>query len=151
MLTDLEQIQEARKGKTLVFTNGVFDILHVGHVELLETAALFGSLLIVGLNSDSSARRLGKGPERPINTWTERARLVGALRCVDGVLEFEEDTPAELIARLKPDVHVKGGDYRAEDLPETPAVLAGGGRVEIVPLIPGRSTTRLVERLRQPG
>lgn len=146
VLTSLEEIQEARRGKTLVHTSGVFDILHAGHVTLLEKAASFGDLLIVGLNSDDSVRRLGKGPERPVNPLEDRMRVIGALRCVSGVLSFSEDTPTELLEALKPDVHVKGGDYIAEDLPEYPAVVSGGGRVEIVSLLEGRSTTEILNR-----
>jgi rfaE bifunctional protein nucleotidyltransferase chain/domain len=148
MLTTLDQIAAARAGKTLVFTNGVFDILHAGHVACLEAARELGDLLIVGLNSDESVRRLGKGPERPINPLEDRARVVGALRCVDGVLAFGEDTPVELIERLRPDIHVKGGDYRPEDLPETPVIEAYGGRVVVIPLLEGRSTTRIVQIIR---
>ncbi|MCG9895217.1 MAG: D-glycero-beta-D-manno-heptose 1-phosphate adenylyltransferase [Fimbriimonadaceae bacterium] len=150
VLAELDDIQAARVGRRLVFTNGVFDILHAGHVTLLEAAREQGDMLIVGLNSDDSVRRLGKGPERPINPLADRMRVVGALRCVDGVLSFEEDTPVELIRRLKPDVHVKGGDYRPEDLPETAVVEASGGRVVIIPLLEGRSTTSVVRRMQKP-
>lgn len=146
VLTTLEEIRQARAGRIVVHTSGVFDILHAGHVSLLEKAASFGDLLIVGLNSDDSVRRLGKGPERPVNPLEDRMRVIGALRCVAGVLSFDEDTPKELIEALKPDVHVKGGDYVAEDLPEYPAVVAGGGRVEIVSLLEGRSTTGILNR-----
>lgn len=146
VLTSLEEIERAREGKVLVHTSGVFDILHAGHVSLLEKAASMGDLLIVGLNSDESVRRLGKGPERPVNPLEDRMRVIGALRCVAGVLSFDEDTPIELIEALKPDIHVKGGDYVAEDLPEHPAVVAGGGRVEIVSLLEGRSTTGILLR-----
>jgi len=146
VLTTLEEIRLARKGLTVVHTSGVFDILHAGHVSILEEAASFGDLLIVGLNSDDSVRRVGKGPERPVNTSEDRMRVIGALRCVAGVLSFEEDTPKELIEALGPDIHVKGGDYVAEDLPEYPAVIAGGGRVEIVTLLEGRSTTGILKR-----
>ncbi len=147
MLFTIEQIQEARRGRTLVFTNGVFDILHAGHVQYLEEAKSLGGLLVVGLNSDASVRTLGKGPDRPINPLGDRMAVIAALRCVDGVLGFEEGTPVELLRRLKPDIHVKGGDYRAEDLPETPVVESGGGRVVILPLLPGRSTTRIAQAM----
>lgn len=147
-MTDLEQIQAARSGRTLVFTNGVFDILHAGHVQYLEAARALGDLLIVGVNDDESVRRLNKGPERPINPLVDRMAVLAALRCVDGVLAFSEDTPVELISRLRPDIHVKGGDYDAASLPETPVVEAGGGRVVILPLLPGRSTTGIVRKLR---
>ena len=148
MLTSLDQIEQARRGRTLVFTNGVFDILHAGHVACLEAARALGDLLIVGLNTDEGVRRLGKGPERPLNPLEDRMRVVGALRCVDGVLAFGEDTPVELIAQLRPDVHVKGGDYRPQNLPETPVVEGYGGRVVVIPLLEGRSTTRLVDLIR---
>jgi rfaE bifunctional protein nucleotidyltransferase chain/domain len=144
----LEDIREARQGKTLVFTNGVFDILHAGHVGLLEEARSLGDLLVVGLNSDDSVRRLNKGPERPINPLEDRMRVVGALRCVDFVVGFPEDTPVEVLRLIGPDIHVKGGDYRVEDLPETPVVEEGGGRVVILDLLPGRSTTRIVRKMR---
>lgn len=147
MLFSLEQIQEARRGRTLVFTNGVFDILHAGHVQYLEEAKALGGLLVVGLNSDASVRMLGKGPDRPINPLEDRMAVIAALRCVDGVLSFEEGTPVELLKKLQPDIHVKGGDYRAEDLPETPVVEAGGGKVVIMPLLPGRSTTRIAQAM----
>jgi rfaE bifunctional protein nucleotidyltransferase chain/domain len=146
LLTSLEEIEAARQGKVVVHTSGVFDILHAGHVTLLEEAATFGDLLIVGVNSDDSVRRLGKGPERPVNPLEDRMKVIGALRCVAGVLSFSEDTPKELLEALRPDVHVKGGDYFAENLPEYPAVIAGGGRVEIVKLLEGRSTTSILQR-----
>ncbi len=146
LLTSLEEITAARKGKVLVHTSGVFDILHAGHVTLLEKAASFGDLLIVGVNSDDSVRRLGKGPERPVNPLEDRMKVIGALRCVAGVLSFGEDTPKELLAALKPDIHVKGGDYIAENLPEYSVVVEGGGRVEIVQLLEGRSTTSILKR-----
>lgn len=147
----LAEIQKAREGKTLVFTNGVFDILHAGHVGLLEDARSLGDLLVVGLNSDDSVRRLNKGPERPINHLEDRMRVVGALRCVDFVVGFPEDTPVEILREIRPDIHVKGGDYRVEDLPETPVVEEGGGRVVILNLLPGRSTTRIVRKMRGDG
>jgi rfaE bifunctional protein nucleotidyltransferase chain/domain len=144
----LAQIAEARGGKTLVFTNGVFDVLHAGHVHLLERARALGDLLVVGLNSDESVRRLGKGPDRPINPLEDRMAVVGALKPVDFVLSFEEDTPVELILALRPDVHVKGGDYDPENLPEAPAVNSYGGRVVVVPLLEGRSSTEAIRRIR---
>jgi len=147
VLTWAEAADLAR-GKRLVFTNGVFDILHAGHVRYLEAAAALGDLLIVGLNSDDSVRRLGKGEDRPINPLEDRAAVIGALRCVCGVTAFEEDTPLDLIAALKPAVHVKGGDYDAEALPETPLVRAYGGEVVILPFLEGRSTTNILKRLR---
>lgn len=140
-----------RQGKTLVFTNGVFDILHAGHVTYLEQARALGDLLVVGLNSDDSVRRLGKGPERPINTLEDRATVISALRSVDAVLEFGEDTPERLISELRPDIHVKGGDYLADQLPETAIVRSYGGKVVILPFLDGRSTTRIIRKLAAPS
>jgi len=134
----------AWEGKTVVFTNGVYDLLHAGHVQLLERAKALGDVLIVGLNTDESARRLGKGPERPINRLEDRATVVGALACVDAVIGFAEDTPAALLAKLKPDVLVKGGDYKKEDV----AGREHAKRVVIIPLKKGYSTTSIVKKLR---
>ncbi len=132
----------------VVFTNGVFDIVHPGHVAVLEAARAEGASLIVGLNSDRSARELGKGGDRPIMPEDARARVVAAFAAVDCVVLFDEPTPAALIARLAPDVLVKGGDYRPETVVGADTVTARGGRVVIVPLVPDQSTTRIVERLR---
>jgi rfaE bifunctional protein nucleotidyltransferase chain/domain len=132
----------------VVFTNGVFDLFHAGHVHVLESAAALGASLIVGLNSDASARRLGKGADRPLVPESDRARIVASLACVDGVVLFDQDTPAELIAQLLPDILVKGGDYQSDAVAGAQVVRAHGGRVVIVPLLPDRSTTRLLERLR---
>ena len=141
----LPMIEAARlRGKSIVFTNGVFDILHVGHVELLRRAKALGDILVVGLNSDASTRRL-KGPTRPINSEQDRLALVSALESVDFAVLFDDDTPEQLIRALRPDVHVKGGDYRPADLPEASAVADVGGRIEILPFVEGRSTTRLIE------
>ena len=134
-------------GRRVVFTNGVFDLLHVGHVRYLQAARALGDALLVGVNSDASVRRL-KGPDRPLNPEDERAEVLAALRCVDGVCVFEEDTPHALIEAVRPHIHAKGGDYRTPDaLPETPLVRALGGDVVILQLVPGRSTTRLIERI----
>ena len=132
----------------MVFTNGVFDLLHAGHIHVLESARALGDLLIVGVNTDASVRRLNKGHERPINPEQDRARVLAALACVDCVVLFDEDTPSQLIAALQPDVLVKGGDYKPDTVVGADIVRARGGRVEIIPLLPDRSTTRLVERLR---
>lgn len=144
----LDRVVEARKGKTLVFTNGVFDVLHAGHVHLLASARSMGDLLVVGVNTDDSVRRLGKAADRPINPLADRIAVLEALRAVDFVLPFEEDTPVELIKELRPDVHVKGGDYDADRLPEAPIVREYGGRVVVVPLLEGRSSTETLRRLR---
>jgi D-beta-D-heptose 7-phosphate kinase/D-beta-D-heptose 1-phosphate adenosyltransferase len=132
-----------------VFTNGVFDLLHVGHVALLEAARAEGDALVVAVNSDASARRLGKGPDRPLVPAGERARLVAALAAVDCVVVFDDDTPLALIRRLKPDVLVKGADYARDAIVGADDVEGWGGRVVRVPLVAGRSTSALVDRLRQ--
>ena len=139
---------ELREGRTLVFTNGVFDLLHAGHVRYLMEARALGDLLIVGVNSDASVRRLGKGPERPLNSAEDRVAVLEALRAVDAAVIFDEDTPIALIECLKPEIHVKGGDYQKDQLPETQVVEAYGGRVEILPFLEGRSTSDLVRRMR---
>jgi len=131
------------EGRAAVFTNGVFDILHAGHVKVLEKAKAQGDLLIVGVNSDRSARALDKAPGRPVNKWRDRAEVIAALGCVDAVVKFDENTPEKLMARLKPDVQVKGGDYKPADLPES----RYAGRLVIVGLKKGYSTTGLIKRL----
>lgn len=136
---------------TLVFTNGVFDLLHRGHVDYLERARSLGDALVVGVNDDASARRLGKGPDRPLNTAADRAYLVAALACVDAVCLFGEDTPRDLVAELLPDILVKGGDYRLEAVAGREEVEAAGGRVELIEFVTGYSTTSLVERIRDRG
>ena len=146
-MLSIEGALAIRAGKKLVFTNGVFDILHAGHVTYLAEARALGDLLIVGLNSDDSVRRLGKGTNRPINGQNDRACVLSALRAVDGVVVFDEDTPVELIKSLHPEVHVKGGDYDVEALPETKVVESYGGRVVILPFLPGRSTTTVLKKL----
>ena len=139
-------------GESIVFTNGCFDLLHVGHVTLLEKCHHFGSKLVLGLNSDAGVRRL-KGSSRPVIGERERARVMAALAAVDAVVIFEEDTPLELIRAVKPDVLVKGGDYSIATVVGQEEVIAAGGRVEIVPLVEGSSTTNIVTRLRngEPG
>ena len=131
-----------------MFTNGVFDLLHAGHVALLEAARAEADALVVGVNSDASARRLAKGPERPLVAEGERARLIAALAAVDCVVLFDEDTPLALIQRLHPDVLVKGADYAREAIVGAAEVEAWGGRVVRVPLVEGKSTTDLVRKLR---
>jgi D-beta-D-heptose 7-phosphate kinase/D-beta-D-heptose 1-phosphate adenosyltransferase len=133
-------------GETIVFTNGCFDLLHVGHITLLEDCRRFGTKLVLGLNADSSVCRL-KGPTRPIVGERERARVMAALASVDAVVLFDEDTPLELIRDLKPDVLVKGGDYTIETVVGHEVVIAAGGRVEIVPTVEGFSTTNIVKKL----
>ena len=134
--------------RPLVFTNGVFDILHRGHVTYLERAREQGAALLVALNSDGSARRLGKGAERPINPLEERLAVLAALASVDAATWFDEDTPENLIGALRPEVLVKGGDWPVERIVGATQVLARGGRVLSIPFEHERSTTRLVERIR---
>ena len=136
------------QNKRVVFTNGVFDLLHVGHVRYLQAARDLGDALFVGINSDASVRQLNKGPERPLNTETDRAEIIAALSCVTASCVFTEDTPHELLSVVKPNFHVKGGDYASPDaLPETPLVRQLGGEVVILPMTPARSTTRLVQKM----
>jgi D-beta-D-heptose 7-phosphate kinase/D-beta-D-heptose 1-phosphate adenosyltransferase len=134
-------------GLRVVFTNGVFDILHVGHVRYLEEASRLGDVLVVAVNSDDSARRLEKGTGRPFNPATDRATVLAALWCVSFVVVFDEDTPAELISALTPDVLVKGGDWPTEQIVGADVVTAAGGEVHSLPFVEGYSTTSLVERI----
>jgi D-beta-D-heptose 7-phosphate kinase/D-beta-D-heptose 1-phosphate adenosyltransferase len=144
---DAARWRERQRGP-VVFTNGVFDLLHVGHVALLEAARAEGGALVVGVNSDASVRRLEKGTDRPIVPEQERARLLAALACVDCVVLFDEETPLALIERLRPDVLVKGADYARAAILGADQVEAWGGRVVRVPLVLGASTTALIARLR---
>jgi rfaE bifunctional protein nucleotidyltransferase chain/domain len=146
-----------KAGERIVFTNGVFDILHAGHVMYLAEAKSRGERLVVGLNSDESVRTLGKGPERPINPEADRKAVLEGLRAVDMVVIFEEPTPERLIEQIRPDVLVKGGDYAAACSDSNhPAFIVGsegvrerGGVVEVIPLLPGRSTTNIIKKSRQ--
>ena len=141
----------ARQAGTLVFTNGVFDLLHVGHVALLEAARAEGNALVVAVNSDASVRLLAKGADRPLVPERERARLIAALECVSIVVLFDEPTPLLLIQRLRPNILVKGADYAHAEIVGATEVEAWGGRVVRVPLVEGRSTTDLLARLRARG
>jgi rfaE bifunctional protein nucleotidyltransferase chain/domain len=142
-------VREARDaGKRIVFTNGVFDLLHPGHVRYLQAAHAHGDLLIVGLNSDASVRR-NKGPERPINPEQERAEVLAALACVDAVSIFDDDTPADIIRRVQPDVLVKGSDWPADQIVGRETVEARGGRVILEPVEQGHSTTWIIEKARR--
>jgi len=132
----------------VVFTNGVFDLVHSGHVDLLTTARGFGDALIVGVNSDASVRRLHKGPERPLRSEADRAYVLAAFEAVDAVVIFDEDTPLAMVTALEPDVLVKGGDYREETIVGAQEVRARGGDVVVVPLLEGHSTTSIVDRIR---
>ena len=142
------EVRRRRKaGDRIVFTNGCFDLIHAGHIELLSFAAKEGDRLIVGLNSDSSVRKL-KGPTRPIQTEADRARIIGALRAVDLVVLFDEPTPLSLIEAIAPDVLIKGADYSEDQVVGGDLVKSRGGRIALFPLIEGRSSTKIVERMR---
>ena len=136
------------QGKKIVFTNGVFDILHQGHIASLSEAASYGHILIVGVNADASVKRL-KGETRPINSEQSRALLLASLVMIDAVLIFEEDTPLHLITNILPDVLVKGGDYTLEQIVGAKEVIANGGEVKIAPIVEGFSTTRIIEKMRK--
>jgi rfaE bifunctional protein nucleotidyltransferase chain/domain len=146
-----EQILQrvAELARPLVMTNGVFDVLHRGHVSYLARARDLGASLLVAINTDASARRLGKGPERPLNQQADRAFMLAALQSVDMVTFFDEDTPEALIGQLRPDILVKGGDYDMSKLPETALVQSWGGRALALPFVDGYSTTALVQKIRQ--
>lgn len=144
-------VERLRREGRLVFTNGVFDVLHRGHVTYLARARALGAHLVVGLNTDASARRLGKGPDRPLNTEQDRAVVMAALASVSVVTWFDENTPESLIAQIRPDLIVKGGDYDMARLPETALVRSWGGEALAIPFVDGYSTTALVKRIRQPG
>lgn len=135
-------------GQKVVFTNGCFDILHAGHVTYLEAAKAQGDVLVLGLNTDESVRRL-KGPERPINSELDRAKVVGALKAVDYVVLFGEQTAEAVIAEVKPDVYVKGGDYTLDTLPEAKIVQSYGGRVAFIDMVEGRSTTNIINKIKK--
>ena len=139
-----------RQAGRVVFTNGVFDLLHPGHVDLLVAARALGDALVVGVNTDASVKRL-KGPSRPVRNERERAHVLAALESVDAVVLFGEDTPLELIRHIMPDVLVKGGDYTVETVVGAPDVLAHGGDVVIVPLTPGQSTTGTLAKVQAGG
>ena len=139
----------ARLPRPMVFTNGVFDILHRGHVSYLVAARALGAGLLVGLNSDASARTLGKGPDRPLNTELDRACVLSALQAVDAVILFDDGTPLAVLQRCRPEIYVKGGDYDMETIPETALVRSWGGRALALPFVEGYSTTALVQRIQQ--
>lgn len=158
---DLNTLKEQVKtwkenGEKVVFTNGVFDILHVGHVDYLEKAKSLGTKLIVGVNDDASVKRLSKGPERPIHPEKARAQVISALRCVDAAIIFSEDTPLYLVKELLPSILVKGGDYDPNETDEnskkfmvgSKEVRAAGGEVKVIPLVEGFSTTNAINKIR---
>lgn len=149
---DWEALREAVSGlHPLVFTNGVFDILHRGHVHSLEAARAQGAYLVVGVNSDASVKRLGKGDDRPIQSEDDRAQILAALECVDFVTIFTEDTPARLIETIAPDVLVKGGDYRIDQIAGADFVLGRGGRVVTIEFEHDRSTSKILSKVRSHG
>lgn len=143
-----QRLQEGLIPRPLVFTNGVFDILHRGHATYLDAAAQLGATLVVALNTDASVRRLGKGDDRPLNNHADRLAMMAALGCVDVVTWFDEDTPQALIETLRPELIVKGGDYDMETLPETAAVRSWGGDAVAIPFEFERSTTALLKKIR---
>lgn len=154
MIADVNHAQELiagwrRTGESVVFTNGVFDVLHPGHFRYLQAARAEGDHLVVGVNSDRSVRA-NKGPDRPINPERERAEILAALACVDAVVIFDEETPAEIVRRLQPDVLVKGADWPADQIVGRDTVEARGGRVVRVPVERGYSTSAIIERVRSP-
>ncbi|MBI5223488.1 D-glycero-beta-D-manno-heptose 1-phosphate adenylyltransferase [Candidatus Micrarchaeota archaeon] len=142
-----ELLKLRKKGKKIVFTNGVFDIIHSGHVEYLKAAKELGDVLVIGVNTDDSVRAL-KGPQRPINKLDERLFVLDALKPVNFVVSFSESTPIELIKVLKPDIHVKGGDYTEDQLPEAKIVKEYGGTVKIIPFKNGFSVTGLIKKIK---
>ncbi len=152
ILSEQELQQQLKRwrlqNKTIVFTNGVFDILHEGHIASLSEAASFGHILIVGLNADASVKRL-KGDNRPVNKEQARALLLASLLPTDAIVIFDTDTPLDLIISIMPDILVKGGDYTLEQIVGAKEVMANGGEVKIVPLIEGVSTTAIIERMRK--
>lgn len=144
--SDIAQINDNWKDKTIVFTNGCFDIIHSGHINYLSRARDLGDKLIIGLNSDDSVRRL-KGPSRPINNAKDRAYLLAAFAFVDAIVIFDEDTPFELISIIKPSILVKGGDYTKETIVGADLVENSGGKVVVLPFLPGYSSTNIIEKI----
>ena len=152
LITEATAAQELhRMPRPLVFTNGVFDILHAGHVSYLAAARALGRSLLVAVNTDASVRRLGKGPERPINPQADRAAVLAGLACVSAVMYFDEDTPCELLRRVRPDIYAKGGDYDIDTLDESSLVRSWGGSAVALPFVGGHSTTALLRRIRAAG
>ncbi len=133
-------------GRKIVFTNGCFDILHVGHIRYLQAARDLGDVLIMGVNTDDSVKKI-KGPSRPIVPEHERAEMLAALECVSYVVLFHENTPEQIISEIKPDIHVKGGDYTIDQLPEAKIVQSYGGEVVIMPTVAGKSTTNIIKKI----
>ena len=144
-----QHIDSERAGKTVVFTNGCFDLLHVGHVRYLQDAKALGDILVVGVNSDASVRRLNKGPERPLQHEQDRADILLGLSSVDHTVIFDEDTPLELIKSLCPDLLIKGGDWEIDQIVGSSFVLEHGGKVQSLRFVEGRSSTSIVEKIKQ--
>lgn len=144
----LEHLAAERKNKKVVFTNGCFDLLHIGHVRYLKEARALGDILVVALNTDASVRKL-KGPERPVQLEDDRAEILSSLVCVDYTLLFGEETPERIIKLIKPDILVKGGDWKVEQIVGAPFVQSYGGEVKSLPFVDGRSTTNLIKKARQ--
>lgn len=147
-LSEIKEISETlkREGKIIVFTNGCFEILHPGHIQLLETAKSFGDVLIVGINSDESVKKI-KGEKKLIFDEKSRLKIISSLECVDYTVLFDENTPENLIKTIKPHIHIKGGDYKEEDLPEAKIIKSYGGKIIIVPLVEGFSTTNIINKI----
>lgn len=142
----LKKLRE--EGKTIVTTNGCFDILHVGHVRYLEKTKTFADVLIVALNSDKSVKSI-KGDSRPINNENDRAEVLSGLKSVDYVVLFDEDSPIDLLLQIKPDVYTKGADYTVETLPEAKPIMDAGGRIEFISFVEGKSTTSIIEKMKK--
>ena len=142
----LKKLRE--EGKTIVTTNGCFDIFHVGHVRYLEKTKSFADVLIVALNSDKSVKSI-KGDSRPINNENDRAEVLSGLKSVDYVVLFDEDSPIDLLLRIKPDVYTKGADYTVETLPEAKPIMEAGGRIEFISFVEGKSTTSIIEKMKK--
>jgi len=136
-----------RKSKKIVFTNGCFDLLHVGHVRYLQAARALGDFLVVGINSDSSVKMLGKGPDRPVQSESDRAEILAALECVNAVCIFNESTPLKLVELVEPHFLVKGGDWKVEQIVGNEFVLSHGGKVMSLPFVPGRSTSKIIKKI----
>ncbi|MCU0428452.1 MAG: D-glycero-beta-D-manno-heptose 1-phosphate adenylyltransferase [Cytophagaceae bacterium] len=143
----LKKLPELRQNKKIVFTNGCFDLVHIGHVDYLEKARQLGDFLVVGLNTDQSVQRL-KGPNRPVSPESSRTRVMAAFEFVDAVILFDEDTPLQLISAIKPDILVKGNDYQIHNIVGADVVIRNGGEVKTIPLVEGFSTSRLVEKIK---
>ena len=135
------------QGKTIVTTNGCFDILHVGHVRYLQKTKTFADISLVCVNYDVSVKKI-KGPDRPVNNENDRAEILCALSCVDYVVLFDESSPEKLLCEIKPDVHTKGADYTVETLPEAKAIMENGGRIEFISFVEGKSTTSIIEKMK---